>query len=116
MFLDLFYGLKDEGVPISIQEWQMLMTALEKNLHKSDLLTFYNLAKSVLIKSETYFDAYDRVFAKAVLEALVARGIFVRMPFAAPQNRCIRISCGTNEDLDLLARTLPEALAEAAKA
>ena len=64
MFLDLFYGLKDEGVPVSIQEWQMLMTALEKNLHKSDLLTFYNLSKSILVKSETYYDAYDRVFAK----------------------------------------------------
>ena len=64
VFLDLFYGLKDEGVPISIQEWQMLMTALEKNLHKSDLLAFYNLSRSILIKSETYFDAFDRVFAK----------------------------------------------------
>ncbi len=64
MFLDLFYGLKEEGVPVSIQEWQMLMTALEQNLHKSDLLTFYNLSKSVLVKSETYYDAFDRVFAK----------------------------------------------------
>ena len=63
MFLDLFYGLRNEGVPISIQEWQMLMTALEKGLHRSDLLGFYNLAKSCLIKSETYFDAFDRVFA-----------------------------------------------------
>ena len=36
----------------------------------------------------------DGDFAKAVLDALVAQGIFVRMPFAAPQNRCIRVSCG----------------------
>lgn len=64
MFLDLFYGLRDEKVPVSIQEWQMLMTALEKNLHQSDLLVFYNLAKSLLIKSETYYDAFDRVFAR----------------------------------------------------
>jgi uncharacterized protein with von Willebrand factor type A (vWA) domain len=63
MFLDLFYGLRNEGVPISIQEWQMFATALEKNLHRSDLMGFYNLAKSCLIKSETYFDAFDRVFA-----------------------------------------------------
>jgi uncharacterized protein with von Willebrand factor type A (vWA) domain len=63
MFLDLFYGLRDEGVPISIQEWQMFATALEKHLHGSDLRGFYNLAKSCLIKSETYFDAFDRVFA-----------------------------------------------------
>jgi len=64
LFLDLFYGLRDEGVPVSIQEWQMLMTALEKGLHGSNLLGFYNVAKACLIKSETYFDAFDRAFAR----------------------------------------------------
>ncbi|NOR31047.1 MAG: pyridoxal phosphate-dependent aminotransferase [Sulfitobacter sp.] len=58
----------------------------------------------------------DGVFAKAVLDGLVARGIFVRMPFVAPQNRCIRVSCGTPADLDALAAALPLALADAAKA
>ena len=57
----------------------------------------------------------DGALAKRVLEALIARGIFVRMPFVAPQNRCIRISCGTPEHLDLLEASLPEALAEAKK-
>ena len=55
----------------------------------------------------------DGVFAKRVLDGLIARGIFVRMPFVAPQNRCIRISCGTPADLDALAAALPAALAEA---
>ncbi len=64
MFLDLFYGLRDEGVPVSIQEWQMLMTALEKGLHGSSLLAFYHLSRATLVKSETYFDAFDRVFAR----------------------------------------------------
>ncbi|WP_209598161.1 pyridoxal phosphate-dependent aminotransferase [Ruegeria sp. HKCCSP351] len=54
----------------------------------------------------------DGDFAKAVLEALVARGLFVRMPFAAPQNRCIRVSCGDTADLDAFAVALPKALAE----
>jgi histidinol-phosphate aminotransferase len=45
-----------------------------------------------------------------VLDGLIARGIFVRMPFAAPQNRCIRVSCGTSDDLDLFAAALPQAL------
>ena len=57
----------------------------------------------------------DAGFAKAVLQALVDRDIFVRMPFAAPGNRCIRISCGTEADLDRLAEALPEALAAAGK-
>ena len=52
----------------------------------------------------------DAGFAKAVLDALVARGLFVRMPFAAPGNRAIRISCGTEKDLDAFAQVLPEAL------
>lgn len=55
----------------------------------------------------------DGALAKRVLEALVARGIFVRMPFTAPQDRCIRISAGTEDDLDLLEKLFPEALAEA---
>ena len=55
----------------------------------------------------------DGAFASAVLDALVARGVFVRKPFVAPQDRCIRISCGRPQDLDVLAETLPEALAAA---
>lgn len=52
----------------------------------------------------------DADFAKAVLQALVDRDIFVRMPFAAPGNRCIRISCGREDALDRLAEALPGAL------
>lgn len=55
----------------------------------------------------------DGVFAKAVLQGLVAQGVFVRMPFVAPQDRCIRISAGRPEDLAILAEALPKALAEA---
>jgi histidinol-phosphate aminotransferase len=57
----------------------------------------------------------DGAFAKAVLDGLIARGVFVRMPFVAPQNRCIRITCGTEADLDILAEALPEALAQASR-
>ncbi len=54
----------------------------------------------------------DAAYAKAVLDGLVARGIFVRMPFVAPQNRCIRISCGRPQDIACLAEELPKVLAE----
>lgn len=55
----------------------------------------------------------DSVFAKRILDALIEDGIFVRMPFAAPQNRCIRISCGPDHDLDAFATALPQAIAMA---
>ena len=57
----------------------------------------------------------DGDFARAVLAALVARGIFVRMPFTPPQDRCIRVSAGTPRDLDALADALPHALRAAAE-
>lgn len=52
-------------------------------------------------------------FARAVLKELGALDVFVRMPFVAPQDRCIRVSAGTPEMLDLLERALPKALAAA---
>lgn len=55
----------------------------------------------------------DGVFAKAVLDGLVDQGVFVRMPFAPPQNRCIRVSCGRPEDLNAFAKALPIALERA---
>lgn len=64
MFLDFFYGLRDEGIPLSIHEWDTFLDALEKGLHGANLLRFYHLGRSLLVKSETYFDSYDRVFLK----------------------------------------------------
>jgi uncharacterized protein with von Willebrand factor type A (vWA) domain len=63
MFLDLFYGLRREGVPVAIQEWRAFLESLELGLHGSSLLRFYHLGRACLVKSETYFDAYDKVFA-----------------------------------------------------
>jgi len=52
----------------------------------------------------------DGDYARRVLDALVAAGVFVRMPGVAPLNRCIRITAGTEEDLHILAEELPKAL------
>ena len=57
----------------------------------------------------------DGDLARRVLAGLTARGVFVRMPFVAPQDRCIRVSCGRPQDLALFAAALPEALAGARK-
>lgn len=56
---------------------------------------------------------HDGAFARNVLTHLVANGIFVRMPFTAPQDRCIRVSCGTPAQLDAFAVAFPAALAAA---
>ena len=53
----------------------------------------------------------DAARAKAVLEGLLARGIFVRMPGLAPLNRCIRVSAGKPADLDVFEAALHEVTA-----
>ena len=55
----------------------------------------------------------DGALAKRVLDGLIQRGVFVRMPGVAPLNRCIRISAGTDADLEVFAAELPAALAAA---
>lgn len=55
----------------------------------------------------------DGDLARKVLAGVVRRGVFIRMPFVAPHDRCIRVSAGPDDQLDAFARALPEALAEA---
>ena len=52
----------------------------------------------------------DGDFARAVLRGLIARDVFVRMPGVAPLDRCIRVSVGRPQDLDVFAEVLPQAL------
>jgi histidinol-phosphate aminotransferase len=54
----------------------------------------------------------DGAFARALLSNLIADGVFVRMPFVAPQDRCIRLSCGTPADLEVVRDSLPRVLHE----
>jgi histidinol-phosphate aminotransferase len=55
----------------------------------------------------------DGAFARTVLHGLVARGVFVRMPFVAPQDRCIRVTAGRPADLAAFGAALRDTLADA---
>ncbi|WP_295042175.1 pyridoxal phosphate-dependent aminotransferase [uncultured Paracoccus sp.] len=52
----------------------------------------------------------DGAFARRLVDALAGQGVFVRMPGVAPLNRCIRVSCGPDAELDILEQALPRAL------
>ena len=54
----------------------------------------------------------DSKFAKKVLENLINNGVFVRMPYSYPQNRCIRVTVGLDKDIDLFEKYFPIALKE----
>ncbi|WP_417262217.1 pyridoxal phosphate-dependent aminotransferase [Celeribacter sp.] len=54
----------------------------------------------------------DGDYARALVKALDARGVFVRMPGVAPLDRCIRVSVGLPEEIEIFAERLPLALAD----
>ncbi len=55
----------------------------------------------------------DGTFARLLLDALIERDVFVRKPAVPPLDRCIRVSCGLDAELDLFAEVLPGAIAAA---
>ena len=62
MFTSFFYTLKKYKVPVSITEWMALIEALNQGYAWSNLTDFYFLARSLLVKSETFYDQYDLAF------------------------------------------------------
>jgi hypothetical protein len=62
MFITFFYTLKKAGIPVSPTSFLRLQKALSMGIINS-LEDFYTDARSILVKSERYFDLYDQVFA-----------------------------------------------------
>lgn len=63
MFVGFFYTLREKGIPVTPTSFLKLQKALHMGLiHTLD--DFYTSARSILIKSERYFDTYDKVFAQ----------------------------------------------------
>ncbi|MGD1999423.1 MAG: hypothetical protein PVJ00_02570 [Desulfobacterales bacterium] len=62
MFIDFFYTLKNIGIPVSPTSFLTLHRALRTGLVNS-LNDFYTASRSILVKSERYFDLYDQAFA-----------------------------------------------------
>lgn len=68
------------------------------------------------LRSHTNFQPLDcgadGARARAILRGLEARDVFIRMPALAPQDRCIRVSCGPEAEVDIFEHALADTLAE----
>jgi len=62
VFANFFYTLRDRGVPVTPTSFLRLQKAMHKGLIHS-LDDFYTVARTILVKSERYFDTYDQIFA-----------------------------------------------------
>lgn len=62
MFADLFYSLREQGIPVSPTAFLTLNKALAGG-YIGSLDDLYIAARAILIKSERFFDTYDQVFS-----------------------------------------------------
>ncbi len=63
MFVPFFYDLRENGIPVTPTAFLRLQKALGLGLVTS-WDDFYSVARSILVKSERDFDAYDEVFVR----------------------------------------------------
>ncbi len=64
MLVDFFLQLKQAKVPVTIREYLSLLEALDQQVVWGSVEDFYYLARLCLVKDETHFDKFDRVFAQ----------------------------------------------------
>jgi uncharacterized protein with von Willebrand factor type A (vWA) domain len=72
MFLPFFANLRAEAVPVSLREYLSFLDGMQAGLASYDIDAFYYLARTIMVKSETHLDRFDRAFARsfAGLEAI----------------------------------------------
>ena len=63
MLTEFFFHLRDGGLKPSITELLTLLDAMENGVAGSSVDDFYYLARASLVKDETKFDLFDRIFA-----------------------------------------------------
>ncbi len=64
MLAGFFVKLKDARIPVSIKEYLTLLEGLHKQVITPSIDEFYLLARTVLVKDESNFDKFDRVFGE----------------------------------------------------
>ena len=63
MLFDFFYTVRKAGVPASLNEFLLLLDALDRGVIYGSLDDFYTLSRICLVKDEAYFDRFDLAFA-----------------------------------------------------
>jgi len=64
MFINFFYLLRKNGLPVSIREHLMLLEALDKGVISYKVDDFYALSRAILVKHEKNLDKFDLIFGQ----------------------------------------------------
>lgn len=118
LFLDFFYLLRAQAVPVSVTEWLTFLEAMSKGLIAADLKRFYAIARATLIKNERYYDVFDQcfahVFGDAAAPAALAKAVedWLSNPLPVPQLSEEMMAQMQKLDFDELMRQFEERLKE----
>jgi uncharacterized protein with von Willebrand factor type A (vWA) domain len=63
MLVDFFFQLRAGGLKVSISEFLTLLELLKKRVIRFDIEQFYYLSRACLVKDESQYDRFDRVFS-----------------------------------------------------
>ena len=63
MLIPFFYMMREGGLKPSITELLTLLEAMKSGVANENVDDFYYLARSCLVKDESKFDRFDRIFA-----------------------------------------------------
>jgi uncharacterized protein len=73
MLIPFFFALREGGLKVSLTEFLSLLEALKARVAYANIDDFYYLSRTCLVKDETQFDRFDRVFGayfKGIEQAL----------------------------------------------
>ena len=73
MFLNFFYNLRDQRIPVGPREYLDFLKVIDYSLCNKDLFSserFYNLARACLIKDVSHYDGFDLAFSKCFSGAI----------------------------------------------
>jgi uncharacterized protein len=73
MLIPFFFALREGGLKVGLTEFLTLLEALKQRVAFASIDDFYYLSRTCLVKDETQFDRFDRVFGayfKGIEQAL----------------------------------------------
>ncbi|MEL6424711.1 MAG: VWA domain-containing protein, partial [Pseudomonadota bacterium] len=62
MFVRFFDNLRSAKLPVSLREYLSLLEAMDRQVVMYDVVGFYYLARTALVKDERHLDRFDQVF------------------------------------------------------
>ncbi len=63
MFIEFFYLLRENRIPVTLHEYLALMDALDKEIGTYQIDEFYYLCRTIFIKQDKHLDRFDVLFS-----------------------------------------------------